>query len=101
MVTYQNAVLYVTDQVKQGIISVDEANVKLVQIMSVRLITNSLPASVRKSLNKAVKNGELGHIKKDGLRPEAYHHINARPRALAEREKHANHSIEIIKSVCI
>ena len=70
----------------QGKMTTDQANVAVVQMMSVRVISNRLPASVRKALNKAVKDGELGHIKKEGFKPEVYHHKHARPRALTIRD---------------
>ena len=83
----QNDVMRVKDLLQQGTITTDEANVKLVQAEIVRLITNSVSANVRKVLNAAVKAGQLGHIKKEGYKPEAYHHINGRARALELREE--------------
>ena len=58
----------------RGELSLDQANVELIRIQRFRLITNSLPKNVRKALNEAVKNGELGHMKKEGHKPECYYH---------------------------
>jgi hypothetical protein len=100
MTTYQNALDYVKDQMQQGKISADQANVKVIQMIGVKLIEGKIPMQVRKVLNAAVKNGELGHIKKEGLKPEAYHHINARARALDMRQSEYIKGLEAIKAVC-
>ncbi len=97
--TYQNALSYAKDQMEQGNITVDEANVLIVQIMGVRVIAGSIPVSVRKSLNAAVKKGELGHLKKDGLKPEIYHHKNARVNALEEQSRVSKEALDRIKKV--
>ena len=41
--------------------------------------------------------GELGHLKKEGLKPEAYFHTNARANAIRERNKIALEKAESIK----
>lgn len=92
MTSQQYATEYAMDKMRQGKINADQANVMIVQMMGVREVVNKLPMQVRKALNSAVKSGELGHIKKEGLKPEVYHHKNARARALdfranVEREK--------------
>lgn len=99
MIHLQEATKLAIEEVTMGRMSTDEANVYIVQLMGARLITSPMPASVRKSLNEAVKNGKLGHIKKDGLKPEAYHHINGRARALDEIQKHYNASMNGISKV--
>lgn len=99
MTSYNNALTYATDQLQRGLINADQANVLIVQIMGVMVINGKIPAPVRKALNAAVKAGELGHIKKEGLRPEFYHHKNARARALDERERQYRKSLESLKGV--
>lgn len=99
MTSYQNALDYANNKMQMGEITVDQANVLIVQMMGVRVISNKLPASVRKALNAAVKIGELGHIKKEGLKPEVYHHKNARPKALAIREREMRSSLEALNKV--
>ncbi len=54
--------------------TVDQKNVQLVLVNRFELATCKIPASVRRALNQAVKDGILGHIKKDGHKPEAYFH---------------------------
>ena len=76
-----------------------EANVKMVQMEGVRLVIGRIPADVRKALNAAVKAGELGHIKKEGLKPEAYHHKNAQARAREARNRAAAESANSIKKI--
>lgn len=70
-----------------GEITADEANVEKVKMVRVQLITTRLPAQVRKVLNKAVRNGELGHIKKEGKKPEAYFHPKFEYLVAGERNK--------------
>jgi hypothetical protein len=99
MTSYQNALDYANNKMQLGEITVDQANVLIVQMMGVRVISNKLPASVRKALNAAVKTGELGHIKKEGLKPEVYHHKNGRANALAIREREIRNKMQAINKV--
>jgi hypothetical protein len=99
MTSFEEAIIIAKNKVQIGEITTDQANVLAVQIAGVRLIHGSVPSSVRKALNAAVKLGELGHIRKDGLSPEAYHHKNARARALDERARVFRDSLERIKGV--
>lgn len=62
------------DRMYRGEISSLNANVEMVRAERVRIIAGPVPAAVRSALNTAVKNGELGHFKKDGLKPEVYFH---------------------------
>lgn len=101
MTTYQNALDYAKDQMQQGKINADQANVLIVQMMGFRVIVGKLPTQVRKALNEAVKNGELGRLKKEGLKPEIYHHINARANAKDEQQRIAMQSIEKLKKVFV
>lgn len=87
MECYQNALDIAMDKIDRGLWTVDQANVEIVCMMGVRVITNSLDRSVRSALNKAVKSGKLGHIKKDGLKPEVYFHANGRSNAIEERDR--------------
>lgn len=100
MANFQNALEYVTNKMQMGEITADQANVLIVQMMGVRLITTRLPIEVRRALNAAVKSGELGHIKKEGNKPEAYFHKNGRTRALEARYEHERNVKEAMKKVC-
>lgn len=97
--SYQNDLAHVKGLLQDGKITAAEANVKLVQLEGVRVITGSVPREVRAALNAAVKAGQLGHIKKDGLKPEVYHHINARPRALQIRAKENEAALKALARV--
>ena len=70
----QNHIEHLQDLMERGEITADQANVEMVKMGRVRLVTGKLPAKVRKALNNAVKAGELGHLKKEGKKPEAYFH---------------------------
>jgi hypothetical protein len=98
MHTLENAREYVKDQMKQGKMTAAEANVRVVQMVGFLVVTK-MPIDVRKALNAAVKIGELGRIKKDGLKPEIYHHKNGRANAIVEQRRIENESLEKIKNV--
>lgn len=100
MHSYQNALEIALNKMQLGEITAAQANVLIVQMMGVRVISNRLPADVRKALNAAVKAGELGHIKKDGLKPEVYHHKNARANALAVRDVEMRNVLSALTKVC-
>jgi hypothetical protein len=93
----QNAREYALDQLQQGKITAGQANVLMVQIEGVRAVRNRLPREVRKALNDAVKSGELGHMKKDGFRPEVFFHKNGRVKAIELRNREHYASIEKLK----
>ena len=97
----QTAREYALDQYQQGKISIDEANVLIVQIMGIKPVVNKLPMSVRKSLNDAVKRGDLGRVKKDGLAPEVYHHKNARGKALEYQRSIVKQKTEVLSKVFV
>ena len=99
MTSYQNAVDYVKDQMQQGKMNSAQANVMIVQMIGVQEIKGTVPREVRKAYNDAVKAGELGHIKKEGLKPEVYHHKNARSNALEYRNKVERTKLETLKNV--
>lgn len=99
MTSYQTALEYARNEMHVNGITAAQANVLIVQIMGVREIVGRCPADVRKTLNEAVKSGELGHIKKEGLKPEVYHHKNARPDAIVYRRKVEKEKLESLKGV--
>lgn len=84
----QNNREHLRDAVQRGAMTADQANVEKVRIKRVQLVTSRLPAQVRKALNDAVKRGELAHLKKDGRKPEAFHHPNFGGAAKFERDAH-------------
>jgi len=94
-----NSRIIATEKMKRGEITADQANVLMVQLEGVRVIRAKLMANVRRALNQAVKNKELGHIKKDGLKPEVYHHINARATAIEIREREMREKLGRLSNV--
>jgi len=78
----------------------DEANIEMVRIMGVKLIQSKLNSQTRSALMMAVKNGRLGRIAKDGLKPEAFFHPNSNNRAKELRNQIALDSIKSIQTVC-
>lgn len=70
----QNDIEHLRDLMQREQISAAQANVRLVKIQRFRLITSTVPRDVRSALNEAVRNGELGHMKKEGHKPECYFH---------------------------
>jgi len=78
-------------------------NVQLVMKKGFRLIVGRVPAEVRQELRAAVKAGVLGHVKKDGLLPEAFF-WNIHPHCysvLDARKREAEYAIKCIASVMV
>ena len=100
MTTYQNAVEIAQDKVSKGELTTEQANVLIVQMIGVQIV-KKLPAQIRKQLNDAVSRGELAHIKKSGLLPEVYHHVNARARAIETREREMRNAIQSLSKVLV
>jgi len=96
----QNDFEYIQDQLKIGNIDANEANVMMVLFERARVIQGRTPASVRKALNAAVKEGRLGHMKKDGLKPEVYYHPKFKNIAIAKRKEHESQALASILKVC-
>lgn len=94
----QNDIETIMGKLEDGLISAAQANVQMVRLEGVRLVTK-LHADVRRALNSAVKDGRLCHLRKDGLRPEAYFHPNSKGAAIAARNNNANKSIAAINGV--
>lgn len=88
-----------TDKIQRGILSAAEANIEMVRNERFRIV-HKLSRDVRKALNDAVKRGELGHMKKDGMRPEVYYHPTFKHMAIKARNKEFNAGIRALKYVC-
>ena len=91
----QNDIEHLKDLIQKGELTADEANVQMVRYERFRMVVNSLPAAVRKALNAAVKRGELGHMKKDGHKPECYFHPTFEYLAVAERNRREREVIQL------
>ena len=98
--TTENNRIRLFDQVDQGLVTVDDANVQMVLNERFRLV-GKMPRTVRTALNAAVKAGTLGHLKKDGLKPEAYFHPTFEYLAVAARNEKARAGVEAMLKICI
>ncbi len=99
MTSKQNAREIAVNKMQTGELTAAQANVLMVQMEGVRVVRNKLPRELRKAFNDAVKAGELGHIKKEGLKPEVYHHKNARPKALDIRDSEFRSKVKNLSGV--
>ena len=95
----QNDLERIQDRLQQGIISLDEANIEIVKCQRVRLIKGRMPACIRKALNQAVKDGILGHMKKDNHKPECYYFKPFKHLADDARVKEHNKAIDSLGSL--
>lgn len=64
-----------------------------------RVIRGRVPAAVRAELRKAVKDGVLGRLKKDGLKPEVFFHPDRKNGALERQAREAAYSVSCIAGV--
>lgn len=64
-----------------------------------RVIQGRVPAEVRAQLRAAVKAGVLGHLPKDGLKPEIYFHPRHKNLAHEIQQRHALADAQAIASV--
>lgn len=91
-------------QIARGMIdngmSVDDANVEVVRMMGVRIVSGKIDRGTRSALSGAVKAGRLGHLKRDGLKPEAFFHPNAEAAAKEERSRIACAGVRAIQACC-
>lgn len=85
---------------QSGEISSAEANVQMVEAEGVRVVRGRIPKEVRSALHAAVREGRLGHIKKEGLLPEVFFHRNGRANALEARNRVVRSAAESIGKVC-
>lgn len=74
-------------------------NVESIRNLGVRQIRGKVPAQVRKELMDAVKTGELGRLKKDGLKPEFFFHPDKAQEAMEQQQQVAEHSLSLLSKV--
>ena len=98
--TNQQTALENAKALMQSGMSAAEANVELIRMMGVRIIGGRIDRDTRRALMDAVKAGKLGHLKKDGLKPEAFFHPNSIWNAKEERSKIFNQSVRAIQACC-
>lgn len=76
-------------------------NVEMILAEGVRAIRGTIPREVRKELMAAVKLDALGHMKKDGLKPEVFFHPDHKNWANAKRDLDAAYSARCIAGVLV
>lgn len=96
---FQNDVEHLKDLMQRGEMTAAQANVELVRIQRYRLVTSPVSADVRKALNAAVKAGVLGHMKKDGHKPECYFHPTFDYLAKGARRQHEDNVLRSVAKV--
>ncbi|MFJ7794677.1 hypothetical protein [Pseudomonas sp. NPDC096950] len=74
-------------------------NVESIRNVGVRQIRGRVPVQVRKELMGAVKAGELGRLKRDGLKPEFFFHPEKIQEAIDLQQREAEHSIALLSKV--
>jgi len=74
-------------------------NVTNILVQATRVIRGRIPAQVRAELRAAVQAGVLGHLKKDGLKPEIFFHPDHRNGAIERQQREAAYAIECISKV--
>ena len=80
--------------------SVDDANIEIVRMMGVRIVSGMLDRRTRTALMAGVRDGRLGHLKKDGMKPEAFFHPNSETNAKDERARISRSGIQAIAACC-
>ena len=100
VVTKQNDMERLKDQMERGLITAAEANVQKVRNERFLLVTH-LPRDVRSALNAAVRAGTLGHIKKEHLKPEVYFHPTFEYLAVAARNEYYRRAIRNLRSMFV
>jgi hypothetical protein len=74
-------------------------NVANILAQGMRVIGGRVPAEVRAELRAAVRDGVLGHLKKDGLKPEIFFHPSHKNGAVERQQREAAYSVTCIASV--
>jgi hypothetical protein len=74
-------------------------NVANILTGATRVVRGRIPAAVRKELSAAVKDGVLGRLKRDGLKPEVFFHPDHKNGAIERQNREAQYSVECIAKV--
>lgn len=96
----QNDFEHIQDLMTRGNMTADQANIEIVRMARVRIIVNSLPASVRKALNSSVKSGGLKHKGKSGHKPEVYYHPDFEHLANTECNRIEKETLGALLNIC-
>jgi len=74
-------------------------NVEQIRKQASRVIRGRIPAEVRKELMAAVKDGLLGRLAKDGLKPEIFFHPDHLHGARERQWREAEYAVSCIATV--
>lgn len=74
-------------------------NVSKILCQGSRVVKSKIPARVRAELRLAVKEGVLGHLPKNGLKPEVFFHPAHKGSAKEAQVREANYAISCISTV--
>jgi len=74
-------------------------NVEQIRAQATRVVRGRIPAEVRKELRAAVKAGVLGHLRKDGLKPEVFFHPDHKNGAIERQRREAEYAVKCIAGV--
>lgn len=74
-------------------------NVETILAQASRVVRGRIPQQVRRELMAAVKAGVLGHLKKDGLKPEIFFHPDHKHGARERQQREALYSVECVAKV--
>ncbi len=74
-------------------------NVELIRKHATRVVRGRIPSAVRKELMAAVKEGLLGRLPKDGLKPEIFFHPDHKNGAIERQNREAAYSVSCIAKV--
>lgn len=81
--------------------SAADANVEVIRMMGFKLVHGKIGADTRKALMAGVKDGRLGRIAKDGLKPEVFFHPNSIWKAKDARNAEATASVRAIANCMV
>ncbi len=73
-------------------------NVEMIRCRATRVVKGKIPAQVRKELMQGVKDGHLGHLKKDGLKPEVFYHPCHKHGAIEVQKREEEYSKNILEN---
>ena len=96
----QQSLEHLKGMIEKGM-SVADANVELIRMMGFRLISGKLPKDVRSALMAGVKDGRIGRLPKDGLKPEVFFHPNSIWNAKEARNKEVSKAIMVLQATCV
>jgi hypothetical protein len=74
-------------------------NVSRILCQATLVVRGRIPMQVRRELMAAVKDGVLGHLRKDGLKPEVFFHPDHKNGAHDRQQREAAYSVQCIANV--